>query len=89
MEKVLKLQGVEYKWKEGIRKDIKEIGLVAQDVEKIVPEVVREQQRAGKDDTLYKQVDYEHLVPLLIESIKDLQEQIIECKKCKCNGGTN
>ena len=77
LEKVLKLEPVEYTWKDGKRDGRKEIGLVAQDVEKIVPEVVRENRRLSDDDnTLYKQVDYEHLVSTLIGAVQEQQDQI-------------
>ena len=79
LDKVLALQGVQYEWNEGYREGIKEIGFIAQDVEMIVPEVVRESQRVN-DDTIYKQVDYEHLVALLTEGMKEQQKQIDELK---------
>ena len=76
LNKILQLQGVEYEWKDGVRTGKKEIGFVAQDVEPIVPEIVRETQRLN-DETLYKQVDYEHLVALLTEAIKEQQQTIL------------
>ena len=81
LNELLKLNPVEFKWKE---KDGKEIGLIAQEVEEIVPEVIKENKRIN-DDTLYKQVDYEKLVPVLINSIKELNERI---KKLE-DGSTN
>ena len=86
LDKVLKLNPVEYNWKEGYRKDKKEIGLIAQEVEKIIPEVVRENQRLN-DDTLYKQIDYEHLVSTLIGAVQEQQKQIDELKSI-INGGS-
>ena len=92
LDKILKLEPVEYTWKDGGREGKKEIGLIAQDVEKVVPEVVRENERLN-DDTLYKQVDYEHLVSTLIGAIQEQQDQIAELKSevtnlkstmCKC-----
>jgi hypothetical protein len=50
-------------------------GLIAQELEKIIPEVVSE-----VDDSGYKQVDYDALVPYLIEAIKEQQKQINELK---------
>ena len=52
----------------------RQIGLLAQDVEKIIPEAVKEMNS-------YKGVDYARLVPLLIESIKEQQQQINELKQ--------
>lgn len=81
LEKILKLEPIEYRWKDGGRDGKKEIGLIAQEVEKIVPEVVRENHRLSDDDeTLYKQVDYEHLVSTLIGAVQEQQKQINELK---------
>ena len=52
----------------------RQIGLIAQNVEKVIPEVVSEMDG-------YKGVDYAKLVPLLIEGIKEQQKQIDELKK--------
>ena len=41
-EKVSKLRGVEYTWNEGSRKGQREIGVIAQEVEEVVPEIVHE-----------------------------------------------
>jgi hypothetical protein len=70
LEKVLSLRGVEFD-----RKDSQEhqIGVIAQEVEKIIPEVVY------GDET--KSVAYGNLVGLLIEAIKEQQKQIEELKK--------
>ena len=89
LEKILSLNPVEYTWKEGPRKGVKEIGLIAQEVEEIVPEVVRVQSRHDNetgDGIEYKQVDYEHLVSTLIGAMQEQQKQIDELKSmmCKC-----
>ena len=75
----MQLNGVEYEMKteEFPNKYFqpgRQMGLLAQDVEKIVPEAVNE-----KDG--YKGVDYARLVPLLIESIKELKNEIDALKK--------
>lgn len=79
LQKVLGLNGVEYEMKKDFTSKFhfspgKQIGLLAQDVEKIVPEAVNEKEG-------YKGVDYAKLVPLLIESIKEQQKQIEELKR--------
>jgi hypothetical protein len=51
-----------------------DIGVIAQEIESILPEIVTTR------DTGYKAVKYEKIVPLLIEAIKDLQKQIDELK---------
>jgi hypothetical protein len=80
---VMQLNPVTYEWKKG--REGQEIGLIAQEVEQIVPQVVREQQRM--DEGTYKTVDYEKLVAVLIDAVQDQQKQINELKD-KLNGLT-
>jgi hypothetical protein len=77
LDKVLQLQGVSYQMNaEAFPKEhfdnAAQVGLVAQEVEKIVPEVVT----TGPDG--YKAIDYAKLVPLLIESIKAQQAMLLK-----------
>lgn len=77
LDKVLKLSGVTFEWKH--ENDLGErVGLIAQQVEQVVPQVVTESPRADDMDKTYKRVDYEALVPLLIESIKELTARVAE-----------
>ncbi len=76
LNKVLKLQGVRYNWNTekfphrlGFD-DKREVGLIAQDVEEVVPEVVD----TASDG--YLTLDYEKLVSVLIESIKAIWYKI-------------
>jgi len=71
LEKVLQLQGVSFNWKENGKEDI---GLIAQDVEAVFPELV-----SGEDGE--KSVEYGNLVAVLIEAIKEQQKQINELKE--------
>ena len=78
IEKIKKLNGVSFNWND--KQDIYEIGkkdygVIAQDVETIMPELV--ETRANG----YKAVKYEKLISLLIEGIKEQQKQIDELKK--------
>src|SRR6056300_39121 len=81
LDKVSKLNGVYYNWtKEALEKnthlkDEKEVGVIAQDVEAVLPELV-----ATREDG-YKAVRYERLCAVLIESIKELKKEIEELKK--------
>ena len=81
LEKVLSMQGVSFKWK----KDDKEaIGFIAQDVEKIVPEIVREVddiESNVEDNVKYKTLDYGNTVALLVEAIKEQQGIINRLEK--------
>jgi hypothetical protein len=74
LEKLLRLNGVEYELKTGefAKQHFipgRQMGLIAQEVEKVIPEAVH-------DNNGYKGVDYARLVPLLIESIKALKKEI-------------
>lgn len=85
-EKVSQLRGVEYTWKKGGRKGQREIGLIAQEVEEVIPSIVREHQLPlveGLEDAsaAYKTVDYEKLVALLIESNKEQQDIISQLEE--------
>ena len=81
LQKLMQLNGVEYEMKttefpKNYFQPGRQMGLLAQNVEKVVPEAVNE-----KDG--YKGVDYARLVPLLIESIKELKKEIEELKNRK------
>jgi hypothetical protein len=85
-EKVSQLRGVEYTWKKGSRKGQREMGLIAQEVEEVVPSIVREKKLVlvdGLDDSSasYKTVDYEKLIALLIESNKEQQDIIAQLEE--------
>ena len=84
LDKVKKLQGVTFDWKEKDNKilDIKEdIGFIAQDVKEVLPELVRENQ----DGML--SMRHQGIAPILVEAIKELKAEIEELKNkpCKCN----
>lgn len=66
LEKVSNLRGVTWIWKDKARDNGVQMGLVAQEVEKVIPEVVSSE-TDGK-----KSVAYTQLIGLLIESIKEL-----------------
>ena len=77
IEKVQQLKGVTWDWNDNaseIQKSLPNVGIIAQDVEKVLPQLVKDR------DNGYKGVDYDKIVGLLIESIKDQQKQIDELK---------
>jgi len=57
------------------------VGVVAQEVEQVLPEVVKTRDNGDKA------VNYEKMIPLLIECIKDQQKQIDEWKQLVTNQG--
>jgi len=79
--KVKQIRGIEFEWNDklGDRGHLPsgttDIGVVAQDVQKVLPEIVKER----KDG--YLGIRYERMIPLLIEGIKDQQKQIDELKE--------
>ena len=79
LDKIMGLRGVSFRWKTEEFKEMtfpdgSHIGLIAQEVETVVPEVVQ------TDNQGYKSVEYANLVPLLIEAIKEQQKQIDQLK---------
>ena len=80
LDKVCKLRGVEYTWNKGSRKDTRDLGVIAQEVEKVLPEIVKEKKMPLIDDsdTTYKSVDYEKITAVLVEAVKEQQAQIDE-----------
>jgi hypothetical protein len=85
LDKIKALRGVEYDWNSGSRKGKRDLGLIAQEVEKVIPNIVHEHElpllNDDEDDkTLYKTVDYEKLTAVLIEGMKEQQSQIDELK---------
>jgi hypothetical protein len=61
----------------------KEFGVIAQEVEAVFPEMIEEKAIFSNtgDETLYKAVNYNQLVPVLIEAIKDLKSEVEELRQ--------
>jgi hypothetical protein len=78
LEEVLKMNPVEFDWKEK-RNKAHDIGVIAQEIEKIIPEVVKESKELNSDET-FKSVDYGKMVAVLIKAIQQQQVQINELK---------
>jgi hypothetical protein len=74
LDKVEKLRGVSYEWKveeypdRGLVKG-RQVGLIAQDVESVLPEIV------SRDKNGYKLVSYSKLTAVLVEAVKELKAQ--------------
>jgi trimeric autotransporter adhesin len=68
LDKVTAMNGYYFKWKKDDKKDI---GLIAQEVEKIFPDAVWEYTDPDSKKT-YKNVEYGHLIAPVIEAIKEL-----------------
>jgi len=71
-DRVNNIEGVYFNWKD---KSERNVGVLAQQVEKVLPEVV------SQDGNGYLNVDYGGIVPLLLEAIKELEARITELEK--------
>ena len=71
-EKLKRINGYEFDWNEKheVYKNTHDIGVIAQEIEEVIPEIV-----ATREDG-YKAVRYEKIIPLLIESNKDLVNRV-------------
>jgi hypothetical protein len=82
LDKVLNLSGFTYNFNEtgqslGFDGSIRYVGVSAQEVQSVLPEAVKPAPASAD----YITVQYEKLVPLLIEAIKELKEEIEDLKK--------
>ena len=74
------ISGIRFDWNEKARemypeRTQKDIGVIAQEVESVLPEIVTTR------DNGYKAVKYEKMVAVLIEAIKELKAEVDELKK--------
>jgi hypothetical protein len=78
-DKVSQLNGYTFTYKAD---GVKSAGVIAQEVEKVLPSAVREKELPLKSDdgVAYKTVQYDQIIGLLIESIKELKQEINELK---------
>ena len=80
LEKMDKIGGYTFVWnnKQSTYQG-KDVGVVAQEIQEVLPEIV-----SGRANG-YLGVKYEKIVPLLIESIKELKKEVEDIKqKCDC-----
>ena len=72
LDKVKQLNGVEFDWK---RDGTRSAGVIAQDVEKVLPQAVKTVKDLNTDEE-FKTVRYDSLHALLIEAIKELSAEV-------------
>ena len=77
--KVQQLNGCTFTY---LKDDRKSAGLIAQDVEKVLPSAVIEDEAVfhGEEGETYKTVQYDQVIGLLVEAVKDLKAEIEELK---------
>ncbi len=76
LNEIMKLRPVTYNLKSDKVKNIK-LGLIAQEVQSIIPEVVEE----GKDSQKMLGVHYSDLIPVLIKAIQEQEQKIQDLQK--------
>lgn len=75
LEGILSLTGYTYNWIDKNRDSDLQLGVLAQEVQKVFPQLVKENEKGEMS------VNYMGLIPVLIESIKEQQKQIDELKR--------
>jgi len=79
LDKISEIRGVKFDWNEESPDWAQErghdVGVIAQEVQKVLPEIVTERTNG------YLGVDYKRIIPLLIESIKELKQEVEDLKK--------
>ncbi len=73
ISKLFDLNPISFSYKNDKEK-LKHFGLLAQDVEKVFPELV-------KDQNVYKSVNYQELLPIMLAKMKQMQTEIDELKE--------
>lgn len=81
LNELLKIHGKHYEWNDKMKeltgRTGSEFGVIAQDVQKVFPDIVT------LEDDGYLAVDYSQFVPILIEAIRELKTEIDSLKSQK------
>jgi hypothetical protein len=92
LEKLSKINGVYFNWNDTAKSlanksDIEEVGFLAQEVQSVLPHIIKPapfdidtntgESKSGEN---YLTIQYEKIVPLLVEAIKELKKEIDELK---------
>jgi hypothetical protein len=79
LNKICEIKVRNYTWVNQ-ESDEKDLGVIAQEVEEVLPEVIWENPNADETQTSYKAVRYDKFVPMLIKSIQELKAELDVCK---------
>jgi hypothetical protein len=78
LAKVAQLRGVSFEWKDKAQDAGTQVGMIAQEVETVLPELV------STDSEGYKSLAYDKMTAVLIEAIKELKAQNDALKAIVC-----
>jgi len=79
LDTVDSLRGVTFTWNTGKNTGQTDYGFIAQEVEQVIPEIVRDKKLplfASDEDTLYKTVDYAKVCVVLVEAVSELRAEV-------------
>jgi hypothetical protein len=76
LSRISQLNAYTYDWIDPSKSKNQQIGLIAQEVEKVFPQLVKEHEGT-------KTVSYSHMVPVLLQAIKEQQAEIDELQSTK------
>jgi hypothetical protein len=79
LKRILALSPVSWHWKAAQDGTDLQYGFVAQEVEKVLPELVSKAK--WRDGTVRKHIAYTDMIPYLVSAIKEQQEEIASLKK--------
>ena len=71
LKEIMRLQPVSWNWKDKSLNTSRQLGFIAQDVKRIVPEIV-----SGNEQSETLSINYTELIPVLVNAIKEQQQQI-------------
>ena len=84
LDKISEINGYEFDWNEKApgwaRERGHDVGVIAQEVQKVIPELVREVDGLNGEDS-HLAIDYGKVVPILVEAVKQQQGNIIKLEE--------
>ena len=88
LDKVSRINGYTFNYKN--KPNEPQTGLIAQEVEKILPGLVYDYDENEETGEVYKAIRYGNTIGLLVEAIKELTEKVNKLEEnCSCKGGQN
>jgi len=86
IDRIRRLRGVTWEWRDDVPPEVKErpgAGVIAQDVQKVFPDLVENDPARG-----HLRVDYAGLIAPLVEAVKELDDRLQEVEGAAASGGS-